>query len=139
MKIIQNTIKNPHKQHRHSLSTCWSFMDISRKVSENVRVCFKFGLQKKKKTKSNKPKKTKTKKKTLWSWNLLLNINRVKWILFKLIMHCKIRFQCLNYIANLFMVNAIGLMFESHTESRASIKIGFSFGKPVRNRWKSWR
>lgn len=139
MKIIQNTIKNPHKQHRHSLSTCWSFMDISRKVSENVRVCFKFGLQKKKKTKSNKPKKQKQKRKPCDHEIFYFILIELKWILFKLIMHCKIRFQCLNYIANLFMVNAIGLMFESHTESRASIKIGFSFGKPVRNRWKSWR
>lgn len=55
---IQNTIKNPHKQHRHSLSTCWSFMDISRTVSKNVRVCFIYGF----KIKIKRQKKTKQKK-----------------------------------------------------------------------------
>lgn len=46
LKTIQTTIKKPHKQHRHSLCTCWSFMDISRTVSENGGFCFIFGLQK---------------------------------------------------------------------------------------------
>lgn len=67
LKSMQNTIKKPHKQHRHSLctcwSTCWSFMAIFRTVSENVGVCFIFGLQKMKRQKKKPKKKTNTKNK----------------------------------------------------------------------------
>lgn len=76
LKSMQNKIKKPHKQHRHSLCTCWSFMDISRIVSENVGVCFIFELQKMKRQKKQTQKNPN--KITLWSWNLLININKVK-------------------------------------------------------------
>lgn len=58
LKSMQNKIKKPH---RHSLCTCWSFMDISRIVSENVGVCFIFELQKMKRQKKQTQKKTQTK------------------------------------------------------------------------------